>query len=224
MPPTDAELDALREVFERYRDLPRHAGNTDFLDRLHNLQAWEREAVRKRHAGPCDDDAHYAQVLEYYLNRLHNGLPLDGMRNNGPKELEKARRMDRVYELFANAIEYSVLSAAAQDRLVQLLDDAPITPDSYTAAMAQCNDLDERLRRLELLTAIGQQVSAHIRSRMIYTGFRLMKGLFRSVGMGEIHSTLDDGFKRLRHTPRLAQTLARIARTEQQSLPGSHWN
>ncbi|MGB1580487.1 MAG: FFLEELY motif protein [Nevskiales bacterium] len=219
MPPSQAQLDAIRELFEQYRQLPRHQGDSDFRQRLTQLQSWEQAHIRKQHAARSAADADYASVLNYYLANLHDGLPLDGMLAHGPQGLDKAKRMDKAFDLFANAIEYSVLSAVLQDRLTEQLDGKPITEAQYQKALAVCQDIPDRQRRLQLLTQIGQQVAPHIKSRVIHTGFKLLKGLFRHVGMAEIHNRMDSGFKELRQVNRLAQLLAEFSQHEQQALP-----
>lgn len=218
MPPNDDQIQALRSTLERYAALPRHTANADFLRRLRALQQWEVVDMRRRHAEACDHQLEYARVLEYYLNELHHGLPLDEMMARGPEGLEHARRMDKSFSLFANAMEYSVLSAELQDRMVEALDDAPITRRTYTQALEACENAAARARRLDLLVEIGHQIAPHIRSRMIYTGFKLLRAMFRSLGLGEIHGSLDAGFRQLREVSRLPQILAEIAATERELL------
>lgn len=218
MSESDDRIAHLRQLFDRYLALPRRSGDSAFHDRLLELQHWEAEDIRRRHAALCSDNPHYAGVLGYYLDCLHDGLNLEGMVARGPGALENARKLNRAYPLFANAIEFSVLSATAQDRLVEVLGDSALTATKVASALRKCGDLDLRERRLDVLVEIGQQVAPHISSRMIHTGFRLLKGIFRSSGMEEMHSILDDGFRRLRDVPRLAQTLADIAEKERSWL------
>lgn len=218
MPPSQAQLDAVRELFEQYRELPRHQGDSHFDERLDQLQNWEAENIRLRHAAHCADSDDFARLLDYYLENLHNGLPLDGMLAHGPEGLDKAKRMDKAFDLFAYAIEYSVLSAAIQDTLVEALGTTPITEASYLAAVKQCQELPSRIRRLELLTLMGHEVAPHIQSRLIYSGFKLLKGLFHYVGMAEIHARMNTGFKTLRPVKRLPQRLAEFSQHEQRWL------
>lgn len=218
MPPSDAQILALRETLERYAELPRHQADADFLRRLKYLQQWEVVDMRRRHVDACAEDSGYARVLDYYLRELHNGLPLDSMMARGPQGLEHTRRMDKSFALFAAAMEYSVLCAVLQDRMVMTLGEKPLTSRHYGEALRACDDESERLQRLDLLVEIGHLVTPHIRSRMIYTGFRLLKGMFRSLGLGDIHSALDAGFRQLRDVPRLSKVLAEIAATERSQL------
>lgn len=218
MSESDERIAFLRQLFERYTSLPRHSAGEEFQECLHTLKAWECEDIRRRHALACDGHQHYAAVLDYYLIALHNGLKLQGMIDQGPQGLENTRRLNKAYQLFADAMEYSVLTAVAQDNLVTMLGDKPLTQDSHAQAIAECGDKDTRLRRLDLLVAIGHGVAPYIGSRVIHTGFRLLKGVFRSSGMAEIHETLDEGFRQLRAVPRLAQILAEFAETEKRQL------
>jgi hypothetical protein len=219
--PTDDQIQALRNTLERYTHLPRHKADAHFLRRLRSLQQWEVVDMRRRHASACASQTEYQAVLDYYLSELHQGLPLDGMIERGPQGLEHARRMNKSFSLFANAMEFSVLSAVLQDRLTGALDDKPLTADYYAEALLHCDDRAERVRRLELLVELGHQCAPHIRSRMIYTGFKLLKGMFRSVGLAEIHSSLDVGFRQLRDVSRLAQILATVADLERKQLEAS---
>lgn len=214
MTDSDQRIDFLRGLFEHYLALPRQSAGHDFKERLSALQQWEMDDIQRRHAAACSDDKNYEKVLKYYLEELHNGLRLQGMIDRGPSGIENARRLDKAYQLFANAIEFSVLSAAIQDHVVEQLGNKPITPQSYALAVSGSDDLDERKRRLELLVEIGHEVAPHLGSRLIHTGFRLLKGLFRSGGLIDIHHAGDRGFRQLRQVPRLAQTLALFARTE----------
>ncbi|GEM_PF-3971324 len=215
---SDERIAFLRGLFDDYIALPRHTADREFQARLKALQTWEAEDIRRRHCVAIDDDRHYRKLLDYYLSSLHNGLGLQGMVGQGPDSLENARKLNKAYELFANAIEFSVLTASLQDRLVNGLGDAVITTENYAAAMTECDDLEQREQRLELLVSIGHLVAPHIDSRLIHTGFKMLKGLFRNSGMAEIHSTLDEGFRQLRGIPRLAQQMARFAETEKQHL------
>lgn len=218
MPPKEAQLQALQELFERYRALPRHHEDAAFLRRLRALQQWEVVDMRRRHAPFSATQTEYEKVLEFYLGQLHNGLPLDEMIDRGPKGLEHARRMDKTFPLFASAIEFSVLSADIQDRLVTALSEAPLTATEYAAAVWACDDAALRHRRLDLLVEIGHLIAPHIRSRMIYSGFILLKGMFRNVGLGEIHDTLNTGFRQLRDVARIAQIMAAIAEHEKKQI------
>ena len=218
MPASEAQIQALREVLETYTELPRHSADAAFLRRLAALKQWESVDIRRRHSTACSSSTEYVRVLDYLLAELHRGLPLDGMIERGPQGLEHARRMNKSFKLFANAMEYSVLSAAQQDRLTEALGDKPLTAFEYADALRACDDVNERLRRLDLLVELGHQCAPHIRSRVIYAGFKLLKGMFRSVGLAEIHNSLDVGFKQLRNVSRLAQTMANFADIERQNL------
>ena len=219
--PTEQQIQTLREQIERYAALPRHTADAAFLRRLKSLQQWEVVNLRRRHATPCSTQIAYGQVLDYYLSFLHQGLPLDGLVERGPQGLQHARRMNKSFALFANAIEYSVLSAATQDKLVETLGDETLTSKQYALAVESCQDAQERLRRLDLLVTISHKVAPHLSSRITYTGFKLLKGMFNTVGLGEIHSSLDAGFKQLRNVSRMAQIMAKIAEVERQQLPAT---
>ena len=218
MAPTNEQVQSLRSTLERYTELPRHQADAQFLRRLRALQQWEVVDMRRRHTSACDAQSEYQRVLDFYLTELHAGLPLDAMIARGPQGLDHTRRMNKGFRLFANAMEYSVLSAAIQDRLTEALADKPLTEHNYAEALLRCDDLAERKRRLELLVELGHQGAPHLRSRMIYTGFKLLKTMFRSVGLGEIHGSVDAGFKQLRDVSRTAQILATMADLEHQQL------
>lgn len=218
MSDTDARIDFLRDQFEQLLASPRQTGDEDFHMRLQALQAWEIEDIRRRHALKAADSTQYETVLEYYLDNLHSGLDLQGAIDKGPGAIENARKMDKAYQVFANSIEYSVLSARLEDSATECIGELPITHQIYADALRQSDDLDARLRRLDLLVDIGHEVAPHLRSRLIHTAFKLLKAIFRSSGMGGIHETLDEGFKRLRNVSRLTQILAEIAESERQQL------
>lgn len=218
MAPTNEQIQSLRSILERYTELPRHQANAQFLRRLQALQRWEVVDIRRRHANAASAHDEYQRILDFYLAELHTGLPLDAMIARGPQGLEHTRRMNKGFSLFANAMEYSVLSAAIQDRLTEALGNQPLTERNYAQALQQCEDAAERQRRLALLVELGHQAAPHLRSRMIYTGFKLLKAMFRSVGLGDLYGSMDAGFKQLRGVSRTAQMLATLADLEQQQL------
>ncbi len=156
----------------------------------------------------------YAAVIDFYLCELHHGLNLQGMVDRGPQGINNARRLDKAYQLFANAIEFSVLSAVIQDEITLRLGKCAVTRDSYAQALHACDDMRDRKRRLELLVDIGKEVEPHINSRLMHTGLKLLRGIFRNSGLADIHKVADEGFIQLRSVSGLAQQLETFADTE----------
>lgn len=218
MSESETRIAFLRRQFELYTQLPRQHPDADFHSRLRALQRWEKSDLQRRHTERCGNDTDYRSVFDYYVTYVHNGLDLQGMIDKGPDAIENARRLDKAYQLFANGIEHSVTCARLEDQLTEMIGDQPLTAAVYAGALGQCDDAELRRRRLSLVVEIGHEIVPHLNSRLMHTGFRLLKGLFRSHGMGDIHETLDEGFRQLRGVKRVSQALAEIAQTERQHL------
>jgi hypothetical protein len=117
--------------------------------------------------------------------------------------------------LLSEVIELNRLTNALDNALCQVLVDQlqvtdSITPEQYAAGYRFCDNYDERVRQIDLITQVLKQVSAGSRLTVVGLAMKLARGPALGAGWVELYDFLARGyaaFKQLRDLPSFVGTI-----------------
>jgi len=169
------------------------------------LTRWQSQRLGRTHADLLQD-ARYGPAVRFFLTELYG--PRDFSRRD--RDLERicpilARALPgRTIHTLALALEMNVLTEELDAALLRVLvEELGFRKDlheaDYAEAYRRCEDYDRRLRQLELICEIGEELEVVTTRPGICTALRLAGTPARLIGLGELHGLLERGFRAFHH-------------------------
>lgn len=90
----------------------------------------------------------------------------------------------------------------------------PLTPTSYLLAWRQVGEHDSRVRQLQTVLSLGQQLDHHTRTRGLRMLLKLMRGPAAAAGLSDLQRFLENGFDAFSSMKGAKDFLVRIETTE----------
>ncbi len=208
------KLSELRRLLERYRALPRRS-QPELLPRLESIRKLQVEVLRATHAADCRDPR-YAAHLEFYLDGLHSGLPLERLAADGDSIVQRLSRADRSYELIRSTFDFSVTAQELDDALALRLRNKLAAPAELRAA----GQNTARRAHARLLAPLGPPLAKYAHSRLAYMGFKLGMGALRRTAFEPLVDTLERGFAVLRGLPDVEDAFMRLIANNLAAIDG----
>lgn len=210
----------LRFELERYHALRQH-GDPAFRARLHRLQAFQARRLQHTHAALVADPL-FRDATQLFLTDIYGGIDLMPMAREIERALPLAVRLlpESVLATSATATEVMVLTQELDEQLVDLLpaDGDDVAADDYLAAFRDLDRRADRHRQMALARELGHGLDRYVRSRVIFTTFRMVSGPAHRYGLGNLYDFLDRGFRVMRPMGSAHELFDRIVATEEQAL------
>ncbi|MFP5382540.1 MAG: FFLEELY motif protein [Gammaproteobacteria bacterium] len=212
----------LRFELERYHALRQHR-DPAFCARLHELQAFQARRLQHTHAELVADPV-FHDATELFLNDVYGGIDLMPMAREIERALPLAVRIlpESVLGTSAIATEVMVLTQELDEQLCTLLhetlDVATLTTDAYVAAFHELGRREDRNRQMALARDLGYGLDKYVRSRLIFTTFRMVSGPAHRYGLGNLYDFMDRGFRIMRPMGSVHELFDRITAAEGEAL------
>lgn len=162
------------------------------------VQRWQVEQLTLRH-GQFLNDARYAPVTRFFLDDMY-GLDLHRLASEVERALPLASRImpDVVLRTAAVALELNSLTGLLDQRVAELIFEeggaSTITLENYADAYRRASTREERHLQMALLNELGMGLDRYVRSRVIYTTFKLAHRPAHAAGLGGLYDFLGRGF------------------------------
>jgi hypothetical protein len=216
------------QLFERRRQLDAQlAAAPELAPRLQQLRSWQADRLARTYAD-LRRDPQLSGGLEFFLTDLYG--PQDFTRRN--RQLSRAwgyfkRALpSSAVEVLAKAIELEVLTAELDQAMVSQLSSEPLSGASYAAAYRAVGRPEQRIRQIDLIIGLGEQLGRVVRHAGIGLALRAARTPARAAGLGMLQNFLERGFSGFRQMKDAQPLLGAIREREQQLMQalfsGSH--
>lgn len=211
----------LQQLLLDYHDFRNAQAEQPSLDAIEQVRTWQSERLKATHRD-LYDDSRYRDGLDFLLADLY--APTQFTRRDDD--------VDRVFPVMVKLLPDSVLYTVAElvelnllsQRLDRQLTDAwmslgqPLDEASYCEAFRACDNRSDRLRQIQLVANIGNDLDRYVHSRTISFALSLTEGAADMAGLGELHGFLRRGFAAFRAMESVDSLLDRIVQRETEIL------
>lgn len=167
--------------------------------RLRDLRAWQTERLARTYAD-LQADRHYSRAVEFFLRDVYGPQEF----TNRDRDLARAwqylnRALPRAaFDSLARAIELQVLATELDLQLTDALAEGPITTQTYESAYRTVGRRGARVRQVDLVVAIGQDLCRLVRRPWVRLALRAAHGPAHAAGLGTLQDFLERGFAAFR--------------------------
>jgi tetratricopeptide (TPR) repeat protein len=210
----------LQRDLNRYRSLKQHdTSEPEFREALFKLQKWQAQRMRKTHQGLLENDK-YRVATEFFLDDIYGGIDLSDIANEAERVINKALKIlpEKVMVTATYALELNALSAELDESLADYLfyemGESDICMEAYTEAFRRSADLEIRQRQVELAKSLAVGIDKYVRSRVVYTTFKLVKKPAHKKGIGNLYNFMGKGFEAMRPMGSASEVIHRIVDRE----------
>lgn len=194
----------MQEELSRYRGLRQHDPEQPvFKDQVYALQEWQSSRLLKTHDALLQDDR-YQEATLFFLEDIYGGIDLTELSQQIERVMNKAFRIlpEKVMTTSTYALEFNALSAELDEAMACFLFNemgvTEITFDAYIEAFREAVDVSLRHRQAALAKMLAQGLDKYVRSRFVYSTFKMVKRPAVNAGIGELYGFMDKGFDVMR--------------------------
>lgn len=215
----------LKDLLIAYHDFRQVRDSGTEGDRLAALCQWQAERLKTTHAD-LYEDSRYRAGLDFLLEDLY-----------APQTLTRRDDdIDRVFPVMVKLLPDALLATVAElvelNLLTQRLDSQlahtlfhtqqcrHIDAHTYAEAYRQSAEKEERLRQIQLVANIGDDLDRYVGSRTISFALSITEGAAEMAGLGDLHRFLRRGFSAFRAMNGVDELLTRIVARETEVMEG----
>jgi hypothetical protein len=213
-------IDQVAELLARQDRLAaRCAGEGGSAGRLRELRSWQAARLAASYAD-LQGDPHYARAIAFFLSDLYG--PKDIAQRD--RELMRAWRFLRrvlpraALEVLACALELQVLTAELDTVMVDALAAGPVSDVSYAAAYRAVGRRAARLRQIDLVIGIGNDLKQIVSHAWIGRLLRAAHAPAHAAGFGVLQDFLERGYGAFRDMPDAGRLLEAVRERERRFL------
>ena len=210
----------LQRDLTRYRELKQHNDTQqEFREALFCLQRWQAQRMRKTHQQLLEDEK-YRVATEFFLQDIYGGIDLSDIANEAERALNKALKIlpEKVMVTATYALELNALSAELDERLAEFLffemGEQEVSMAAYTEAFRLSAPLELRQRQVELAKKLGVGLDKYVRSRVIYTTFKMVRKPAHKAGVQNLYEFMGKGFEAMRPMGSASEVIHQIVDRE----------
>ena len=210
----------LKRDLDRYRSLRQHQEDeANFRDALYKLQNWQAQRMRQTHEALLEDDR-YRVATEFFLEDIYGGIDLSDLANEAERAINAALRIlpEKVMVTATHALELNALTAELDellaDYLFHELGATDITMDAYTEAFRKSASQEMRTRQVALAKEMAVGLDKYVRSRIIFSTFKLVKRPAHRAGIGNLYGFMGKAFDAMRPMGSASEVIHRIVDRE----------
>lgn len=215
-PPVDNAA-IVRQELAAFRALRCHHDEV-FRNYFHAVQRWQVEMLAQRHQQFLAD-RRYSPVTRFFLEDMY-ALDLSPLASEAERALPLASRLmpDAALDAAAIALRLNGITGMLDQRVAEILFEQmsvrTISPGSYADAYRAASTRELRHQQLALLGQLGHELDRHVRSRLVYSAFRLSRRPAHLAGLGGLYDFLDRGFNVMRPMDSARQYITLFTETE----------
>ncbi|MFI4891288.1 MAG: FFLEELY motif protein [Steroidobacterales bacterium] len=202
-------LDALL-ARKRALDSPacRTAGFTASLTRL---RIWQAARLARTYQD-FHDDPRYAPALAFFLSDLYGPQEFPERNRDLRRALTYLKRAlpAALLKVLAQAIELDVLTLELDHAMVRALGASPVSDATYAAAYRSAADTASRIRQIDLIVGIGEDLARVVRKAWIGPLLQAAHVPAHAAGFGALQDFLERGhaaFRQMQGGGRLLQAI-----------------
>ena len=203
MNPHDMTRELIRELEDLFARKRLLAGRRDaesmFRARVRDLHTWQARRLASTYSD-MRREPRFGRAIDFFLNDLYG--PQDLARRDD--ELMRAWRYLKrslpgaALRVLGEAIELELLTQELDEQMVGVLPPGPLTTETYGGAYRAVGRRQSRLRQIDLVVGIGEQLDRLRRHAWIGHALRVAHRPAHAAGFGVLHDFLERGFDAFR--------------------------
>ncbi len=194
----------LRHLLEQNRTLQQaEESDPEFLARLRELQAWQCRRLEQSHADLAAQPR-YTAGIAFFIDDLYAPRDFSDRDADVEQALPYMVRLlpERVLATAADALNLQVLTRQLDRNMVKALFDElsveTIDIPAYAEAYRICNEFEARRKQIRLIAELAERLESYVHSRLLFTTLRMAHGPANLMGLGDLQSFLERGFRAFR--------------------------
>lgn len=212
-PPLQSLQDFLAQQIERAKKLRRQAkGDPSRSTTRQKLREWQSARLARTYKDFLASEQ-FRDAAQFFLDELY------GLKDTSKRDADFERLYPMMIKLLPEAALHSLGLAFELDALSEELDQkmvdeldlkAEITEALYAEAYRRCDNYQQRLRQIELIRLVGEDLSAVVHKPFILTALQTMRKPAQLAGFGELQAFLERGalaFRKMKDTKSFLDTI-----------------
>ena len=197
-----SKLAILDDLLDLYYQLNYHK-NPEIYQRLQDVQAWQKQRMQRTHLKAFAEKQNVL-MAEYFLNRLYGGPDFDALAQQIArltKYAHKAEKLipDNAIKTGTAGVSLAILAVQLDEQVaMQLLQDyhpyEPLTDEMMRLTYLKLEQMQGRLKQLDLLDQLGKSLDKYMRSFVVYAAFKMCKGAANKYNFNVMYDFMQDGF------------------------------
>lgn len=197
-----SKLAVLDDLLDLYYQLNYHK-NPEIFQRLQDVQAWQKKRMQQTHSKQFAEKQNLL-MAEYFLNRLYGGTDFDALAQQIArlsKYAHKAEKLipDNAIKTGTAGVSLAILAVQLDEHVaMQLLQDyhpyEPLTDEMMRLTYLKLDQMQGRLKQLDLLDQLGKSLDKYMRSFVVYAAFKMCKGAAHKYNFNVMYDFMQDGF------------------------------
>lgn len=197
-----SKLAAFDQLLEQYNAFEYHQ-NTVLKQRLHDVQSWIKNRIQHSHHDLFNLPENQP-MAQYFLNRLYGGPDFDPLALQIERLLKYAHKAENVLPENAiktgtKSVSLAILAIRLDEQVARYLllkypSNTMLNDEIMRLTFLELNQAQERLKQLELLDDLGLALDKYMRSFMMYTAFKMCKGIAHKYQFDLMYEFIQDGF------------------------------
>lgn len=169
------------------------------------LRAFQSERLSTTHRDLLDS-ARYRPAAQFFLSDVYAPRDFSQRDHDLQRFYDGVRKVlpDSAVSILRDVISLSTMTNSLDERLLRaLLDDVgvadTITPQQYAAGYRVCDNYDERLEQIRMISRIGRGIDRLVHIPFIGITLRLAHAPAVLAGWSELQHYLETGFSAFKH-------------------------
>lgn len=225
-----SKLAALDDLLKQYQQLAYHQ-DPQLKLRLDQAQAWLKQRIEHTHRDLFSQPANQL-MAQYFVNRLYGGPDFDALAEQIERLLKFAHKVekkipDTAIQTGVKSIHLAVLAMQLDEQVAkQLLADfpaqQPIDDEMMRLTLIKLNQQQARLQQLALLDELGHSLDKHLRSFILFTAFKMCKGVAHKYQFDLMYNFIGEGFAAIKPMKSTSKFLALFTEKERMIISAVH--
>ena len=225
-----SKLAAFDDLLLQYKAFKYH-DDVVLAQRLHDVQTWMKQRIAQTHQAFFAQPKHQL-MAQYFLKRLYGGPDFDALAQQIERLLKFAHKVEKFVpengiKTGTQSVKLAVLATQLDEQIaIQLLQDypaeTPITDEIMRQTLLKLNQADARYQQLQLLDELGITLDKYMRSTMMYTTFKMCKGLAHKYQFDGMYEFIQEGFSAMKPLKSAAKFIHTFTETERDIIAKVH--
>jgi len=213
----------LKSLLIEYHDFRQVRDTEPSRSRVAALSQWQAERLKTTHQD-LYQDSRYRAGLDFLLEDLYSPQALTRRDDDIDRVFPVMVRLlpDALLHTVGELVELNLLTQRLDRHLAQelftVMSCRHIDAAAYAQAYRRSGQRDERLRQIQLVANIGDDLERYVGSRTVSFALSVTEGAAEMAGLGELHRFLRRGLAAFRAMEGVQQLLTRIVTRETEVL------
>lgn len=225
-----SKLAHLDDLLAEYHQLAYH-GNPQLFQKLQQVQAWQKARIQRTHQAHFAEPSHHL-MAQYFLNRLYGGPDFDAVAQQIERLMHYAHKAesfipDTAILTGTKGVKLAILAVrldvdVAQSLLEHYPAEQAIDDEMMRVTYLRLGQAEPRLLQMSLLDDLGQSLDKYMRSFIVYSAFKMCKGVAYRHDFATMYEFMQDGFLAMKPLKSAEAFVRQFTATEREIIARVH--